>query len=235
MQAIDEALGNNRERPLYIGSVKAVVGHTEECAGLAGMWWVPILLLLTHIPLGVLKALLCFANNAIPPQPRTGPLNAAIDSMTCRAIVPGSITAFLPQGLPRLCGVSSFGLSGTLAHIILQEPQLVPLQISHTGRHVFILSARNSVDYLIGARRYLDSFDAQHLRGDAFEAACRTTQVGRDHFSVRRAWVLTGWRALLEALHQALAQPPPRPLALHYRPKFGIWFGLPLSGRSRLE
>ena len=36
LQAIKEVYAGRRDDSLYLGSVKAVIGHTEECAGLAG-------------------------------------------------------------------------------------------------------------------------------------------------------------------------------------------------------
>ncbi|KIJ54123.1 hypothetical protein M422DRAFT_154033, partial [Sphaerobolus stellatus SS14] len=95
----------SRERSLLVGSVKAVIGHTEECAGLAG----------------VLKALLCLRHNAIPPQPPTGPLNKVIDHESCKVVIPAKVMPFLPyQRQPRLCAISSFGLYGTLGGVIVE-------------------------------------------------------------------------------------------------------------------
>ncbi|KAF9461926.1 polyketide synthetase [Collybia nuda] len=213
IEAINEVFGPSRDGPLYLGSVKGVIGHTEECSGLAGL----------------LKAILCIKNEAIPPQPRLGIPNEAIDMEAPKLIVPQKLTPFPVGATPRLVGISSFGLSGTLAHLILEEfPWKTRLPAtSPKARQLFLLTARSRADFVGSLQQYFEHFRNQNIQERSFEAVCRTTQIGRDHFRVRRAWVVDGWRALMTVLQQASMHPPP----VHNtppRPKIGLWFGLPL-------
>ena len=106
-QALAAALGGGRsaENPLLIGSVKANLGHTESAAGVAGM----------------LKAVLSLERERIPAQLHFQQINPKIDWA-------GTPSRFrLKRRIGRadrdagLAGVSSFGFSGTNAHLILEE------------------------------------------------------------------------------------------------------------------
>lgn len=115
--------------------------------------------------------------------------------------------------------------------MIIEEPPAEPLlrgRSTHTS--VFVTSAQSLADLSSCIRKYLLFFNRQHLQLRALETICRTTQIGRDHFPVRRAWVVNGWRSLLDNLRAALKSP--QNLRSFPSPKIGLWFGLPLSGHS---
>jgi len=107
--AIKETVGQNRRTPLILGSIKTQIGHTETAAGLAGM----------------LKVILAFQYGMIP-----GNLHLRALSKDLPLDFPVRIPAGLMPWLdgPRIAGVSSFGMSGTNAHVILEAPpeQAVP-------------------------------------------------------------------------------------------------------------
>ncbi|GIN01250.1 type I polyketide synthase [Planomonospora venezuelensis] len=92
-------------RPLHVGAVKTNIGHTQAGAGVAG----------------VIKTILMLENGLIPPSLNlTTPAAALPDDGTVR---PVTAAAPLPhRDAPTLAGVSSFGLSGTNAHVILEAP-----------------------------------------------------------------------------------------------------------------
>ena len=117
-QAIQEAFFPARgteqfsNEKLFVGSIKTVVGHTEGCAGLAG----------------VIKASLAIQHQAIPPNMHFKELNPAIAPYCDHLQVATDITPW-PQLLgdtPRV-SVNSFGLGGTNAHAIIEgyEAELV--------------------------------------------------------------------------------------------------------------
>ncbi|KAF8523370.1 polyketide synthetase [Hysterangium stoloniferum] len=228
LQVINEVFKSKRTPPLSIGSVKAVIGHTEECAGLAG----------------ILKILACLQNNAIPPQPAIGPLNKGIDLGRCHVAIPSKITPFFRHDdALRLCSVSSFGLYGTLANIIVQEvhEKVIDDDASDASTHnhpsdskvsLFIISAHNYPDFIASVKRYLEFFSTLQLHSGTLETVCRTTQVARDHFVIRRAWAVTGWRPLLDKLHDTLHESTPRFRSIHHLPKVGLWFSLPFFSES---
>ena len=116
-QAIQEAFFPTKaakvETKLFLGSIKTVVGHTEGCAGLAG----------------VLKASLAIQHRAIPPNMHFNELNPAITPYYDHLQVATNLMPW-PKlaGTPLRASVNSFGFGGTNAHAILEsyEPETSP-------------------------------------------------------------------------------------------------------------
>ncbi len=98
----------NKER-VHVSSVKSNIGHTNSAAGLAGL----------------MKVLLSFKNDMLFPSVNALPLNQFIDFEEAKVKV---VTKALPWSSmigkkKRIAGVSSFGLMGTNAHVIIEEPE----------------------------------------------------------------------------------------------------------------
>lgn len=130
VNALGAVFGNDRPHPLHIGSVKANIGHTVSAAGVAGL----------------IKAVLAVQKGEIPPLLNLNQLSPYIPWADYSIDVPTEVTAWEAGGRPRAAGISSFGFSGTNAHIIIEEP---PVQSdssvqSQTERpvHLLTLSAR---------------------------------------------------------------------------------------------
>ncbi|KAL9019148.1 MAG: hypothetical protein Q9185_003579 [Variospora sp. 1 TL-2023] len=98
--------------PLYVGSVKTVIGHTEGAAGLAGL----------------LKGSEIIQNGLIPPNFLFNSLNPDIEPHYKGLHVPTTLTPWpkLPEGVPRRVSVNSFGFGGSNAHAILEEYRETP-------------------------------------------------------------------------------------------------------------
>ena len=98
--------GRPADRPLLVGSVKTNIGHLESAAGVAG----------------VIKAALVLERGVIPGHLHFHDPNPSLDWDRLPLRVTSSMMD-LPHraGRPRLAGVNSFGISGTNAHIVMEE------------------------------------------------------------------------------------------------------------------
>nr|UVI57903.1 polyketide synthase [Aspergillus elegans] len=106
VQAIVSALGSQtRETPLYVGSVKSVVGHLEGGAGLAGL----------------ISATLAVESKTVPPVAGLTTLNPRIvqreDLKFARQATPW------PRDDIRRASINSFGFGGTNAHVVLDDAE----------------------------------------------------------------------------------------------------------------
>ncbi|MDR2641678.1 MAG: KR domain-containing protein [Planctomycetaceae bacterium] len=108
LDAIRTVFSNEFKDRVPLGSVKGNIGHPLEAAGIAGL----------------IKAILIFRHNTIPPQVCPKPLNKNVDWDKLPFYVP-EIASELPvskDGRPRLAGISAFGVGGINAHVVIQEP-----------------------------------------------------------------------------------------------------------------
>lgn len=92
-----------RKEPILVGSVKSNIGHLEAAAGMAG----------------IIKVLLSMKHKQLPPSINIKQLNPDIDWNSLKAVT--NLMDWKKEDGKRRAGVSAFGISGTLAHVILEE------------------------------------------------------------------------------------------------------------------
>lgn len=193
MHALKAVFGKQRERPLYVGSVKTNIGHAEAASGVAGL----------------IKAVLMLRHQSMPPHLNFERLNPHIDLSGIDIRIP---LARSDMALS-VAGVSSFGFSGTNAHIVLSAapaPEAVPVPAANpapSGAQLF-LSARtkDALLTMIGAfQALLDT------PGCSFDDVCYTVRVGRARLAW---WVLVDSPAALRgAVPSNAPTPEVRPAA----------------------
>lgn len=187
-QALGAVVRTDRpaDRPCYIGSLKGNVGHAEPAAGIAGF----------------IKAVLCLWHREIPPVPHLKEPNPKVQWEDLRLAVSATRLPWPDRGRPALAGVSSFGINGTNAHIVLEEaPRAVvaddPPAVTRPS-YLLPISARGEDALREMASRYRDllSADGDSALGDL----CYTAAVRRTHHDHRLAVVASSAAGLAEML-----------------------------------
>ena len=186
-QAILATYGRDRERPLWLGSVKSNIGHTQAAAGVAG-----VIKMVEAMNRGLLPATL----HAEEPSPH-------IDWSAGTVRLPSGTVDWPGTGEPRRAGVSSFGVSGTNAHVILEQgsaPETGGEREPGEGVHAWVLSARGTAGLAAQAERLRSHLETAPFRPADLAVALGTTRAALTHRAAVVADDLDGLRAGLDAV-----------------------------------
>ncbi|MFF4602688.1 SDR family NAD(P)-dependent oxidoreductase [Streptomyces sp. NPDC001339] len=194
-QALTRAFRKGTDKSGYcaLGSIKTNLGHTQFAAGVAGIF----------------KVLLGMRHGQIPAslhveQPNEAlPLDGSPFYLSTRTHPWPT-----PAGSPRRGVVSSFGASGTNAHLVLDEPPAVTASRAPAPAHLVVLSAR-SRDQLAQQLARLAAHCRRETTLDCGDIAW-TLAVGRAHLTHRFACVVHGLDDLIQVLEQGLDGPRAR-------------------------
>jgi len=155
--------GRSAQNRLYVGSAKSNIGHLEAAAGIAGL----------------IKTVLSLQHESIPATLHFRRLNSHIDLKGAPLVVAAENTPWLRGH--RIAGVSSFGFSGTNAHVILEEAPARPrLARATDSSYTLVVSARNKAALSALARRY-DGYLAANPSVSLGDF-CYTASEGRNRF-----------------------------------------------------
>jgi acyl transferase domain-containing protein/thioester reductase-like protein/NADPH:quinone reductase-like Zn-dependent oxidoreductase/NAD(P)-dependent dehydrogenase (short-subunit alcohol dehydrogenase family)/SAM-dependent methyltransferase len=187
LQAISEVYGEGRRRNLWISSGKTNIGHTESCSALAG----------------IVKTILQMKEKCIFKHLNCAEVSPLADLESIPATIPLANHRWEATGPQdrRLAGVSSYGITGTDVHIIMEEYPIIENQLENGTMtenrlssdwfpfHLLTISgsSKESLNELL--RRYknhlLESTDAP------FSDIAFTSNVGRSHLSHRAVIIAT--------------------------------------------
>ncbi|OPF75716.1 beta-ketoacyl synthase, partial [Streptomyces antioxidans] len=193
-QALLATYGQERPegRPLWLGAIKSNIGHTQAAAGVAG----------------VIKMVMAMRAGVLPQTLHVNEPSREVDWSTGEVRLLTEATAWPETGQPRRAGISSFGLSGTNAHTIVEqapdleeavapeaagpEAAVVPWLVSGKSREAL----RAQADRLyadVAARDDIGALDIGHTLASRSVFEHRAVLVGED-----RETLLRGLRAVAE-------------------------------------
>ncbi|MFG2910143.1 type I polyketide synthase [Kitasatospora sp. NPDC048286] len=185
-QALLATYGARRaaDRPLLLGSLKSNLGHTQAASGLAG----------------IIKLVEALRHERLPKTLHLTEPTPHVDWSSGAVRLLDEARAWPRTGRPRRGGVSSFGISGTNAHVVIEEPPAVEPQTPPAAPDDRV------VPWTLSAR------SPEALRGQALRLA--------EHLAARPdarpldvAWSLATTRAALRHRAVVLAEDGPRALA----------------------
>ena len=198
-QALMATYGQNRlkDQPLWLGSVKSNLGHTQAAAGMAG----------------VIKMVMAMRHGVLPPTLHAEEPTPHVDWSGDTVRLLTEAQNWPRHGRPRRSGVSSFGISGTNAHVILEEspqelgaPVEAPAGERHTGPLAWLISARSPKSLHAQAQRLLDFVTAAN--GPEAVDVALSLAASRALFKHRAVVLGEDRDSLVDNLRQYLADAP---------------------------
>lgn len=186
--ALDEVFGTGRTRELWIGSIKSNLGHMEAAAGIGGL----------------IKAALSIHHGVLPPSIHFEHPNEAMTRTGCMLRVPTMPVPLSANGGAILGGISSFGLGGTNAHVILRSaPAALDPDRSPTLDHVAHLILLSAASPQALHEKAVALLDKVRLDGEkaALSRLANASQTRQSHLSSRIGFVVHDIRELEAHLH----------------------------------
>ncbi|MFK4041967.1 SDR family NAD(P)-dependent oxidoreductase [Nonomuraea wenchangensis] len=196
-QALLATYGQGRDRPVWLGSVKSNIGHAQAASGAAG----------------VIKMVLAMRHGTLPKTLHVDAPSQEVDWSAGAVELLTEPRPWTRNGHPRRAGVSAFGVSGTNAHVILEEPpgEAVPAEFAPPDRTAGVLpvvvSAKSEAALLAQADLLAGFLAERGADADPADVAWALTR--RAALTHRAALVADDRDALLAALRGLAAGEPP--------------------------
>ncbi|KZL50739.1 polyketide synthase [Nodularia spumigena CENA596] len=174
---------SHQKSPLLVGSLKTNIGHLEAAAGIAGL----------------IKVVLALKYGEIPPHLHFEQPNPHIPWEQFPIHIPTTCT---PWHGKKIAGVSSFGFSGTNAHVILSKNDSLPLPRGGLGRglerplQILTLSAKTETALQQLAKNYIN-----HLQDIDWADICYSANTGRSKLEYRLAIIADSLTTAQEKLN----------------------------------
>ncbi|BCJ94414.1 hypothetical protein acsn021_19830 [Anaerocolumna cellulosilytica] len=179
---------SNRKSYCALGAVKSNIGHLESAAGMAGM----------------IKVIMAMKNKIIPGNLHFNEKNPFINFADSPFYVLDKPTEWLVKGHPLRAAVSSFGMGGTNAHVILEQPpEYEGSEIVKDKEYPVILSAKSKEALKMSVNRLLEYL--KKAKDLSLENVSYTLSTGRYHFNNRIAIAVDSVGDLIAALQEVSA------------------------------
>lgn len=171
-----------------ISSVKNNIGHLYDASGLASL----------------IKCLYALNEKVLPPTINYKMPNKSIDFSESPVYVNTCIRRWEPRTNKRICGISSFGFSGTNCHIILEEPEvdIEPLNSQSTENYILTLSGETEEVLKESVKRYIHKFN--EIKKYNPKDVCFTASIGRNHYKQRLAIIFSNYDQLEKLLTEVM-------------------------------
>ncbi|GAA1957156.1 type I polyketide synthase [Kitasatospora viridis] len=179
---------HTEERPLWLGSIKSNIGHTQAAAGVAG----------------VIKSVQAIRHGVLPRTLHVDQPSRHVDWTDSHVRLLAESVAWPEHGHPRRAGISSFGISGTNAHVVIEAaPEAPDSPDSPQVQAPLLLSGHSPQALREQAGRLLDHLgERTELEPRRVAAALATTRGRHAHRAAvsgaDRDELLRGLRALSE-------------------------------------
>lgn len=185
----------NRKAFCQIGSVKTNIGHTSAAAGVSSF----------------IKVMLALDNKKIPPSLNYSKTNRHIDFENSPFNVNTTLKEWeTEQRLPRRAAISSFGISGTNAHVVVEEAPDINTEAELINAWYLIPFAAKNAEALISKLKemleWMDKKGAAHSLADM----AYTLSVGRNHYNVRAAFIVKDKNQLYQQIKMYLEKNDPQ-------------------------
>ncbi|HZM84532.1 MAG TPA: beta-ketoacyl synthase N-terminal-like domain-containing protein [Candidatus Limnocylindrales bacterium] len=171
--ALNDVFGRTPGHRCALGSTKAAIGHLDTAAGVVGL----------------IKTALAVQHGVVPATVNFRSPNPEIDLAAGPFFVPAERRPWPVSDRPRRAGISSFGIGGTNAHVVLEQADVVSSPSCPAGGAALLtLSARSTAALDQMAHRLADHLEA-HPEVTLVDAAW-TLHIGRPELPLRRSMVV---------------------------------------------
>lgn len=176
----------DRKDQVLLGAVKSNVGHLEAAAGMAGL----------H------KLVHCLHQGKVSPNLHFKNANPLINWETAPLKIVSELTDLPQREQPNIAGITSLGINGSNAHVIVQAYQSVNnvAQREASAPYLFTLSSKSAASLRHTVQRFADSDLSQF----PIQALCQASTEQRSHYPVRFATLVKDHEQLNKKLTRFL-------------------------------